>query len=126
VGSDSKAKVSVLDPQSLGELRAMRDGGSPEIVEELLQAFEADSRPLLINLREAAQAEDASALRAAAHGLKGAAANLGGRAMAAVCQEIEKQARQGAISDDILLTQVEKAFEQLCVALQAEARGANE
>jgi PAS domain S-box-containing protein len=112
----------VLDPQTLQELQAMRDDGAPEIIDELLSAFKADCVPLLESLSQAANAGDASALRAAAHGLKGAAANMGGRAMAHLCGEVEQQARCGVISDSATLGKIESAFEQLCFALQAETR----
>jgi CheY-like chemotaxis protein/HPt (histidine-containing phosphotransfer) domain-containing protein len=117
------ADAPVLDPQTLKELRAMRDDGAPEIIADLLNAFKADCLPLLKSMSQAAKANDAATLRKAAHGLKGAAANLGGRAMADLCFNVEQQARNGVVSDVTEMGQIERAFEQLCHELEVETTG---
>jgi CheY-like chemotaxis protein/HPt (histidine-containing phosphotransfer) domain-containing protein len=123
--NDGSTDISVadLDPSIWNELRAMRDSGSPDIIRELLEAFEADGQPLLLAMREAVRASDAKALWTAAHGLKGAAANLGGQELAILCQEMEKVARIGNVGDESSLSRIETAFERLRFALQFEAGG---
>jgi HPt (histidine-containing phosphotransfer) domain-containing protein len=101
----------------------MRDDGAPEIIADLLNAFKADCLPLLKSMSQAAKANDAATLRKAAHGLKGAAANLGGRAMADLCFNVEQQARNGVVSDVTEMGQIERAFEQLCHELEVEITG---
>jgi signal transduction histidine kinase/DNA-binding response OmpR family regulator/HPt (histidine-containing phosphotransfer) domain-containing protein len=114
----------VLDPTTLGELRKMRDGGVPDVFKDLLGLLRAEAPPLLETMRAAVAQENAQQLRQAAHSLKGAAGNLGGRRMAAVCAELESLGRGGSTEGAAaLLDQAEQEFQVLYAALAAEAGG---
>jgi HPt (histidine-containing phosphotransfer) domain-containing protein len=120
-GGENITADVVLDPTNLRELRSMADDGMPEIWSDLLEAFRADSLPLLDVMREAVESGDALGLKKAAHGIKGAAANLGGSQLAALCGELEKMGRESTLEGAAeLLPLVEAQYHRLCAALQHE------
>ena len=63
-------------------------------------------------LREGLERQDELAVKAAAHGIKGAAMNLGGRAVSDVALRLETMGREGDI------TGAEEVLEQLEVELE--------
>jgi HPt (histidine-containing phosphotransfer) domain-containing protein len=76
---------------------------------------------LLDVMREAVDGGDALRLKKAAHGVKGAAANLGGSQLAALCGELERMGRESTLDGAAaLLPQVETQYQRLCAALQHE------
>lgn len=77
------ASEEIIDAAMLAELCRMVDDGSPVAGQSLLHMFRADVEPHLRAMREAVAAADAPKLRRAAHGIKGAAANLGAKPLAA-------------------------------------------
>ena len=117
----------VLDPKLLVSLRLGQSPTDPDIVTELIQIFLGESPPLLQQIREAIETEDALKLRHAAHTLKGSSASLGARALAARCHTLEKLGRGGVVEGArALLPQLEVEFERACQALEAfraESRG---
>jgi HPt (histidine-containing phosphotransfer) domain-containing protein len=82
-----------LDETVLEELRDILEGEFPV----LLQTYIADSIARLNDIEQAMAAADATALRKAAHSLKGSSGNLGLLAMAHYCSEIEEAGRSGNI-----------------------------
>jgi signal transduction histidine kinase/DNA-binding response OmpR family regulator len=78
-------------------LRALRDGGEPNIIREVFDVFRSEAPTLLQQMRQATQGGDINALRRAAHSLKGAAASLGAKSLAGLCAKIERRARTGVI-----------------------------
>jgi HPt (histidine-containing phosphotransfer) domain-containing protein len=80
--------------------------------------FQADAPRLIAAIREGVSAADAAQVRAAAHSLRGAAANLGARQLAALCAELECKGGDGSLQD--LVDQLEPRFESVCTALRAE------
>jgi two-component system sensor histidine kinase RpfC len=75
-----------LDQQIIGRLL---DLGGPEFVAELAQDFLTDALAQLDAMIAAALARDILAFRAAAHGIRSIAANLGARAVEDGCQTAE-------------------------------------
>jgi HPt (histidine-containing phosphotransfer) domain-containing protein len=113
-----------IDPAVLADLRQMRDRGAPDVFKELLALFRADAPPLLSAMRTAVAEGNAQKLKASAHSLKGAAANLGGRTLAALCAELEKIGRDGSVQGtEVLLAELEPQFQRVCAMLEAEMRG---
>ncbi len=107
-----------LDDATIAELRRMRDAGMPEILEELIEAFTADAVPLMETMRNAIDVGDASQLRAAAHGLKGASANLGGVYLSSLCFELERLGKAGRVDGAReIFEKVPPASERLIAAL---------
>jgi signal transduction histidine kinase/DNA-binding response OmpR family regulator/HPt (histidine-containing phosphotransfer) domain-containing protein len=113
-----------IDPAVLADLRQMRDRGAPDVFKDLLALFRADAPPLLSAMRTAVAEGNAQKLKASAHSVKGAAANLGARTLAALCAELEKIGRDGSVQGtEALLAELEPQFQRVCATLEAEMRG---
>jgi len=111
-----------LDPGSLAELRDLAAEGGPSLA-ELLALFRADVLPLLARIRATAHDGDAECRRRAAHALKGAAANLGARPLAALCLEMERLSPDAIEEVETLVNRIEAEFARACDALE-DAAGA--
>ena len=106
----------VIDPVMLAELRSMRD-----ILPELIEIFRSEVRVRLDTLQSVIENADSEQLRQLAHGIRGAAGNMGGRNMAAACARLEQLGRDGTVAGAAeILPEVEFYFTQICEALEAE------
>ena len=111
-----------LDPTST----LARVGGNLALLRQLADVFRDDCTRLVGAIRDAVGSGDAAGLRQAAHTLKGGAANLGARPLAALCALVEKQAREGSTEGvEEVLAEAGRQVEDVCRALQAEVRGAS-
>jgi PAS domain S-box-containing protein len=114
----------VIDPSMLADLKAMGGGNGADIIKDLLNLFRSDVPPLLEALRSAVTAGDAQKMKESAHSLKGGAANLGAKTMAALCFELEKKGREGSLEGAAeRLPAIEEQFRLVCAALEAETKG---
>src|SRR2546421_6172092 len=84
------------DRAVLSELRQLQGEGEPDIVQELAEAFEFETPPLLEALCQAVAEGQPEQLKRAAHNLKGSSHNLGARTMAALSAELETLGKHGA------------------------------
>lgn len=106
LGSDEPAPVVravprpsalvVLDPSRLAELAEMGAEAAP-LIRRAIDNFVAGAPETLDLLRTLWRARDAAAVRAAAHKLKGSAANLGANRVAEVALVVEKLGEEGAL-----------------------------
>jgi len=114
-----------LDPAALADLRQFQVEGAPDIVQELAQAFQFETPPLLEALRQAVAGEQPEQLKRAAHNLKGSSQNLGARGMAALCAEVELLGRHETVEGAAaLVTRLEQEYQRVCQALAVEGAGA--
>ncbi|RMH52370.1 MAG: response regulator [Zetaproteobacteria bacterium] len=91
--SEAAGDAEYIDLERVRELV----GDDDEVVRELLQLFYHSMRELLRNkMAVALEERDGAAMKAHAHELKGAAANIGAVGIAERCAEIERQAEAGA------------------------------
>jgi PAS domain S-box-containing protein len=124
---DAESKVQAapaLDPAVLSELRQFQGEGEPDIVQELAEAFQFETPPLLEALRQAIVEGQPEQLKRAAHNLKGSSNNLGARTMAALSAELEAIGRNGTIERAAeLVTHLEQEYQRVCQALAAETAG---
>jgi PAS domain S-box-containing protein len=112
------ADLAELDHKALGELRDAASD-APQVIAELLGLFQRNAPALIADLRTAAENQDAEKLRRAAHTLKSASANLGARALAALCEEIEATGRTGQVNGAANhIAQVEHAYHRAVAALK--------
>ena len=65
----------------------------------LLDSFNGDTPAVLHELRDVLSTGDGAIVRRAAHTLKSNAATFGATALAALCAELEAQARDGKLTD---------------------------
>lgn len=118
-----EVKDSPIDTSVLDALRALQEEGEPDIVTELIDLFLQDAPLRLESIRAAIAQKDATALRKAAHTLKGSGANLGAGPMATLCFELEKRGRAGSLEGtEVLLAQLEDEFKRVRHALETERR----
>ncbi len=110
-----------LDPAVLMELRMFQGEGERDIVQELAEAFQFETPPLLEALHVAVREEQFEALKRAAHNLKGSSNNLGARTMAALSSQLESLGKQETVAGAAeLVTKLEQEYQRVCQALAAE------
>ena len=114
-----------LDPAVLVELRQFQGEGEPDIVQELAEAFQFETPPLLEALHLAVLEGQPEQLKRAAHNLKGSSSNLGARTMTALCTELESLGKGGTVEGaEDLVTRLEQEYQRVCDALALEHVGA--
>lgn len=84
-----------LDPAVVEGLRRLSQPGQSDLLQEVLKLFLEDAAPRVEAISLAIGARDAVALRREAHTLRGAASNIGAKALANVCRELETIAAAG-------------------------------
>jgi two-component system, sensor histidine kinase and response regulator len=95
-------------------LQMLALGGDAEVVADIIALFRSDSAKRLGVIRDGLRDRDASGIIAQAHALKGSAIQVGADSLAAVCRQIEIEARTlpfDALSDLVRLADSE--FERL-------------
>jgi HPt (histidine-containing phosphotransfer) domain-containing protein len=95
----SAGASEAVDPETLAILRAMDGGDAPGFFDELVGLFLTDLAGRLAAIEDAVSRADAGAVRAASHSLRGSAANLGARPLAALCGRLEADGKSGALAD---------------------------
>jgi HPt (histidine-containing phosphotransfer) domain-containing protein len=90
---------ALLDAAELELLATLATPDEPNPVVELVDLFLETTPPKLDELRRAAAHGDTSALRRAAHHIKGGAGSMGARALAAALDELEMSGARGDLSD---------------------------
>lgn len=91
--------LKVLDRAMLDSLRELQAPGDPDIIDELVRMFTADSALCRRAAEEALQARDANALAVAAHRLRGSAGLLGLQRLQRAAEELERVANVGGPSE---------------------------
>jgi FOG: HPt domain len=118
---DVSAAEPTLDPTVIDELRVLGEAAEQDLLDEVIDQFVHDTEPLLVQLREAFEVDDPTAVGSIAHGLKGSCGQLGGRRLASSCARLEEKATAGSLSnavDDLL--DVEVDYQELRRALRHE------
>ena len=110
-----------LDNAALNNIRALQKDGSNAILTKIINMYLTNSPQLLEKLQEAAATGNGELLRASAHSLKSASANLGAKKLAELCQQLETLGRDDKASEAVAtLGIVEFEFEAVCNALGRE------
>ena len=110
-----------LDRAQIELLQSLDDGDGAALLEIVVE-FLAMSEESRVELFGCLRAGDAQGAERAAHTLKGASANVGAAALAAVCAAMEARARQGQPQVAAQLTeQFEAEFVRARTALQSVA-----
>ena len=119
----AEAGAEHLDPTIVASLHELgRDSAAgPDGIRSLVTTFLDDSGLRFAELRAAVAEHDAAGVERLAHTLAGSSANLGARALAAGCWDMEARAQAGAVDDAArLLPRVDEAFTDARAALRAE------
>jgi HPt (histidine-containing phosphotransfer) domain-containing protein len=120
-GRPQEEYAPALDPAVLAELRQFQGEGEPDIVQELAEAFQFETPPLLEALRQIVAQGQHEQLRRVAHNLKGSSLNLGARTMAALSAELETIGKNGTVEGAAeLLTRLQQEYQRVLQTLAAE------
>lgn len=88
----------VLAPDALARLRQLDPDGSRGFVAQVLRTYAASLERYLLSLHEARDTGNLKLAGDTAHTLKSSSAAIGAAAFAAVCADVERQARHGDAS----------------------------
>lgn len=91
-----------LDHAALDTLRQLENSGSAGLVARVVKKYLESGDGLMQGINQALAVGDAEAMREAAHSLKSSSANVGGRYLASLCQQLEdavRGERAGALRD---------------------------
>jgi CheY-like chemotaxis protein/HPt (histidine-containing phosphotransfer) domain-containing protein len=122
VETDSAADVppslAVLDQAALDMLLELV-GGELALLVELIDSFLEESPPLLENLRQSLDQDDAAGLYTAAHTLKSSSRDFGATRIADWCQDLETMGKAGTLAGAAqLVAQVAAEYEQVEAELE--------
>ncbi|HRF12098.1 MAG TPA: response regulator [Candidatus Accumulibacter phosphatis] len=108
----------VINPRALDSIRHLPGANGALLVNKVIDAYLADAPARLAQIRAAADAGDAEALRKAAHGMKSSSANVGADALAALCKALEMIGRSSTVEGARpLLTSAEEELPRVLAAL---------
>ncbi|MCY7366478.1 MAG: Hpt domain-containing protein, partial [Frankiaceae bacterium] len=93
------AVAVAVDPSVLQALTARMGARGPELIDRLLDTWEAETDQRLDELRTAVAADDAQAVGRVAHAMRGGSGSLGAVGLAAVCRDVEEELRAGRAVD---------------------------
>jgi HPt (histidine-containing phosphotransfer) domain-containing protein len=123
-GSAPARRGAPLTPSQLSNdhpLRVLEAQGRAAVVVEVIDLF-LQTTPLRIEaLRSAHGQGDTAAVLSLGHSLKGAAFQLGARALAELCQRVQAEVREGTLEElGRLLDALEAEFDSVSVVLKSE------
>jgi HPt (histidine-containing phosphotransfer) domain-containing protein len=109
---------SVLDPQSIANLRALNPDDDDEFLREIAGIFIEDTPQRIAELDQCLMSGDVTRFTRAAHSIKGSSANLGAMALRDAAEQLEQQARASGLADVIgLVAQLKAEFGRAQAAL---------
>jgi HPt (histidine-containing phosphotransfer) domain-containing protein len=100
----------VVDQEVLNRL-IESTGGDPDFVVELLDEFAAEAPKMLVETGDALASGNVDIVRRTAHTLKSNASTFGAFTLSSLCAELERSAKEGALSGGpILLAKIESEY----------------
>jgi PAS domain S-box-containing protein len=113
--------AGVIDPQVIAGFREMGAEGEESILGKLIEVFLENTPRLFDEARAAVASHLSPQLERAAHTLKGSCSNFGAERMRVACERLEGLGKEGELAGaEELLSQIEKEFEYVRVALEHE------
>jgi len=113
---------SPIDRSVLSVLEDLQIQGEPSVVKRVIDAYLADSEPLVSQLQEALSVNDGEVLRRSAHSLKSSSANVGAFGLSEISRELEMECRNNSGEDAArLVSAIESEFMRVKDALQRES-----
>ena len=122
VSLEGSQEADPLDRSVLEGLRELQQEGEPDILNELIEMFQADVPLQITFLRKAVEAADVPSAERIVHTLRGSCANMGAARMEALCKRLEEMARSGDLAaTPPLISRLEVEFGRVRVALEEES-----
>jgi len=113
--------VEPLDQGVLERIRALETDETSDILKSVVEIYFHETPLLLRALREAAEAGNSTGLKGTAHSLKSSSANLGAKKLANLCEELERAAKTGDVSDALRrVSEIESTYGRVREALEGE------
>lgn len=113
------AKTAPAESPRRDELDAVKDMFGADFG-ELARLYRNDSPPRIAALHDAAAAGDWTAVAKVAHAFSGSSASIGASGLAALCKELELQAKTGSIAEFAeRMSTIENEYERICKRLEA-------
>jgi CheY-like chemotaxis protein len=110
-----------IEHQAWDAIRALQRKGQPDVLAKVMTLYLDSSRTLMEALRQAVPAQDASAVREAAHSLKSSSATLGAIVLAEHCKELEAMGQaQTLVQAAEMLSRLEAEYAAVCEAFYEE------
>lgn len=110
--TQARALDTTGEAVDLGVLLGLEEAqveGEPDLVVELIDLYAEDTPRRLAAIRSAWTAGDLTALRRAAHGLKGSSASLGARQVEMLCDKLERlSGEEFSQGGEVLVTCLER------------------
>ncbi len=120
MNQSTSTHATALDMEIIQSLRDIQEEGGSDLLSELVEIYRADVPSLIDAMRDAITSGDATALRQAAHTLKGSSANLGAEGLAEIAGRLELIGRAGGTAGTTaLLAHFEAEYERVCAAFDA-------
>ncbi|HTB80935.1 MAG TPA: response regulator [Opitutaceae bacterium] len=121
VGAPASAGPVIMDLAQFEHLKSLQDAADPQFLVDLIDLFLTETPKRFKDLAAAYAAGDARTTAQLAHTVTGACVNFGGRALQALCQQIEECARSGNLkAASGLIGKLEPELAQLAKALTLE------
>ena len=111
---------SIIDPQSIENLRDLNPDDGDEFLREITGIFLDDTPQRIAELEQSLAAGDTATFIRAAHSIKGSSANLGALVLRAAAEKLEHESKvNGLGSVAPLLETVKAEFKRAQTALSA-------
>ncbi|OQY27605.1 MAG: hypothetical protein B6244_10110 [Candidatus Cloacimonetes bacterium 4572_55] len=108
-----------IDMDAINNLREMEDPDDPGFLADMIQDFKEEAERLLPILDQAVKAHDVDMLQKKAHAIKGMCYNLGSKAMAELCADLEKLGKSNKMDDfDQILMELNDVYKLTLLELE--------
>ena len=113
--------VDLINSEALDEIRSLQSPRRPTLLADLIRSFFESSEGLIEDLRNAVEADDATAVSETAHALKSSSGNVGARAVSKLASELEALGKTGDLSHSkSILNRLEELYASTQQALERE------
>ena len=113
--------LPIIDEEQIAMLVEAGEDGAADLIEELLDLFQAEATPQLETIRAAHASGDYAHAARAAHAIAGSSANLGGLRLSKLAKSLELSAESGATERfGSLLPSVGRLYDQTIAAFAGE------
>ncbi len=114
---------SLLDANTLNNIRALQSPQSPDILKQLFEIYRTSVPEIITNLSLSIQDENCESIREFAHSLKSASGNIGARKIFELSAKLEEMARDNRIDGASEIHQeIEQLFPKICEMLEWETQ----
>jgi HPt (histidine-containing phosphotransfer) domain-containing protein len=123
-GNGVSGEPEILSAAVIASLRELQGDDDPDLLSELVETFEEDTRERIKLLREDIETEDCEDIERTAHALKGSSGNMGVVGMSKVSSELQSAGAAGdVLRAATLVERLEEEFEWARPALHSAAAG---